>query len=161
MLRRSVRLLHVPGCQRIVERESEVIREMRTAIRRTYPEGRVRRISSEYGDIGASVSIVIARNLDISRDAPVGNTNSAIAFKRIPHDLAALIPGVLTGVKLGVALTARLLAGLVAGQLMATYVAFVLLRDTSPQSHRILFVAWLAATALGAVAGVLWTRKAN
>lgn len=75
--------------------------------------------------------------------------------------LAALIPGALTGAKLGVALAARLLAGLIAGQLMTAYTAFVLLRDTSPNSHRLLLVAWLTATVLGALIGVLWTRKAG
>jgi predicted MFS family arabinose efflux permease len=70
--------------------------------------------------------------------------------------LAALLAGSLIESRLRLATLLRLLAGVVAGPVVVAYTLFVLVKDSSPDSHRLLMLVWLIATAAGLAAGALW-----
>lgn len=70
--------------------------------------------------------------------------------------LAAIVAATLLAAKLRIATTLKLLAGMFAGQIIVAYTVFVVLPDSSPESHSVVLAVWLLASALGASAGFVW-----
>lgn len=111
------------------------------------------------GGIGAliigliGVTAVMAPLLEIAPRSRVMTTSLLFACY-----LAAIVASILIGARLRLAIFAKQLTGLAAGQTVVAYIAFALLPDESPSSHRMLLVVWLISTAVGAVAGLVWAR---
>jgi len=72
--------------------------------------------------------------------------------------LAAIVIAAFLSADIGAGRVSKFLAGVCAGQMVAAYVVFAFLPDTSPVSHRILLGVWLIATFAGATAGAMWAK---
>ena len=95
------------------------------------------------------IMAIMAPLLEIMPEARVATTSFLLAVY-----LAAIVAGVIVGARVRFASLSKVLAGLCAGQVVAAYVVFAFLPDTSPESHRILLLVWAVATAVGAAVGL-------